>query len=79
MFVWCRTHSRTPRKIAHTEPATAGNFTVTLGHGVEDRVVNLHWSADGIDAEVSVSVETLRLMLAAAESYKPGATLGKPR
>lgn len=78
-YIWCGTRSETPRKHAHPEPAIdIARFDVTLGNGQEDRIVNAGWRSRDIDAMVSINVATLRLMLAAADGYKPGATLTKP-
>ena len=74
-YVWCSTHSTSPRKHAHPEPTTAPAFGVTLGHGEDDRIVNVVWKSGDMVAMVGINVATLRRMLAAAEAYKPGATL----
>lgn len=74
-YVWCSTHTSTPRKHAHPEPSRCPRFDVTLGHGAEDRIVTAKWSDGDIHALVSIDVGTLRHMIALAENYKPGATL----
>lgn len=74
-FASCATHSATPRKHAQPEPTETPGMSVTLGHGVEDRIVNLQWCAGDIDCQVGISVATLRRMIEAGESYKPGAVL----
>lgn len=79
MYIWCSTHSATPRKHAHPEVAIAAKLNITLGDGHEDRVVTATWQSRDICSEVSINVATLRLMLAAADAYKPGATLSSPR
>lgn len=78
MVVWCSTGVSTPRKYANPESSTDPTITVTLGKDAESRIVNASWRSNGIDADVSISVGMLKAMLAAAESYKPGATLSNP-
>lgn len=77
--IWCSTSAASPRKHAQPEVAQNPVFSVTLGSGHEDRIVNAVWQSGDIRATVSVSVESLRHMLNVAESYKPGATLKNPR
>lgn len=73
--VWCSTHSASPRKHAHPEPSSDPSLHVTLGHGSEDRIVTAKWQSGDICAMASLSVAMMREMIAAAEAYKPGATL----
>lgn len=75
MSVHCSTHSGSPRKHAQPERSVDPKLSVTLGHGLEDRVVNATWQSGDVCATVGISVDTLRKMIAAAELYKPGATL----
>lgn len=74
-YLWCSTHSASPRKHAHPEAAQSLECHVTLGKGVEDRIVTSKWRSGDVCAMVSADVATLRQMIAAAEEYKPGAKL----
>lgn len=71
-YVWCSTHSQSPRKHGHPDHTADPRFDVTLGSGIEDRIVTAKWSDGDVSALVSINVETLREMIAIAESYKPG-------
>ena len=74
------TSTATPRKHVNT---TCENlqFRVVLGNGFEDREVEATWydGTGGVRASVGIDVSTLRAMLAEAETYKPGATVGTTR
>lgn len=76
-YLWCSTHAATPRKHAQPDPTVCPEIDITLGHGAEDRIVNAKYQSGDICAMVSISVATLRQMIAAAEAYKPGATLSR--
>jgi hypothetical protein len=74
------TSTTTPRKHGRAL-CDAPRFRVVLGNGMEDRIIEAHWSdaENKTDASVAIEVSVLRMMLAEAESYKPGATLSSPR
>ena len=76
MYVWCSTHASTPRKHAHPEPSQCPRFDITLGHNADDRIVTAKWTSGDLCAMVSIDVATLRHMIALADNYKPGATIG---
>lgn len=76
--VWCGTSSPTPRKHAQPDGSSNPQISITLGDDAESRIVNAMWRSNGVEASVSITVGMLKAMLAAAESYKPGATLSNP-